>query len=566
MRKHAVPAPEEEKQENSALKRDKWIQCLRQRSGQAVHLARRLGGKVRKMLRVPRRAMESLRMIAREKRNDHFPESDFAVLQVILFIWGCFPMVGERLREHLLRRRKRSARGRARYRAWKEELRLHPAIFLSGALVIAAVAVVLSLYTIATSVSYEGTVLGTVANRKTAEDAVEAVEAVSRTALSSDSYAVERDLIQMQRRLVARRTVETQEELEEELIDRLDQVEYGYMLYVDGEAVAATTFPGALEELLEQMKIGYVTPSTVECSFTEQVEVREEYVPRSELMNLGYIAQKINDTKVGEVSYTVAAGDTYYGVADKFGLTLTELLEMNPGYDVDMLHVGDVLTVSRAVPYLTVVDVERQSYVQNVPYEVTYQDDATMYQGEYKVLSAGVYGKEDVTANVTYVNGAEKGRQVVARVTLTEPVAEVQARGTKERPSWFPTGTFRWPCYGTITSYFGYRNTGISGASTYHEALDIANSTGTPIYASDGGTVVIAGWWGGTGYTVRIDHGNGYVTTYGHNSALLVNVGDHVYQGQQIARMGMTGVASGPHCHFGIQLNGTYVNPLNYLS
>jgi murein DD-endopeptidase MepM/ murein hydrolase activator NlpD len=224
-----------------------------------------------------------------------------------------------------------------------------------------------------------------------------------------------------------------------------------------------------------------------------------------------------------------------------------------------------VLTVAQAVPYLTVVDVERQTYVQDVPYEIAYQEDPEMYQGDYEVLSAGEYGKADVTANVTYVNGEETGRQVVASVTLRQPVTELQLQGTLERPNWLPTGVFRWPCSGVITSYFGYRRPSVAGASTYHTALDIASGYGTPIYASDGGTVITAGWSGGTGYTVKIDHGNGYVTLYGHNSSLLVNVGDHVYQGQQIARMGSTGISSGVHCHFSIIENGTYVDPLNYL-
>ena len=556
MNTQTTPTPEEAaRRPRRAHGIKKWILWLR-----------RVPKAVKAAVGAPRRLTQGARLLAQEKKSNRFPESEFAAVQLLLLVWGCLPMVGSALQERLLRRRKRSARARTRARSRWDELRLNPAIFLSGALVIAAVAVVLSLYTVGTAVSYDGVPVCVVADRKTVESTVDEVEELTRTALHDDGYAVDRNKLQVQRKLAARRSVESRETLCQLLIDRLEQVSYGYMLYVDGESVAATTFPGALEELLEQMKIGYITPSTVECSFTEQVEVREEYVPRSELMNLGYIAEKINDVKAGEVRYTVVKGDTYYGVAEKFGLSLSQLMEMNPGYDPDLLRAGDVLTVSRAVPYLTVVDVERQSYVQDLPYQVTYQDDATMYQGDYKVLSSGVYGKADVTANVTYVNGAETGRQIVASVTLTQPIAELQARGTKERPSWFPTGTFRWPCTGTITSYFGGRNTGISGASTYHEALDIANGTGTPIYAADGGTVIIAGWWGGTGYTVKIDHGNGFVTIYGHNSSLLVNVGDHVYQGQQIARMGSTGVASGPHCHFGIQLNGTYVNPLNYLS
>ena len=556
MNTQTTPTPEEAaRRPRRAHGIKKWILWLR-----------RVPKAVKAAVGAPRRLTQGARLLAQEKKSNRFPESEFAAVQLLLLVWGCLPMVGSALQERLLRRRKRSARARTRARSRWDELRLNPAIFLSGALVIAAVAVVLSLYTVGTAVSYDGVPVCVVADRKTVESTVDEVEELTRTALHDDGYAVDRNKLQVQRKLAARRSVESRETLRQLLIDRLEQVSYGYMLYVDGESVAATTFPGALEELLEQMKIGYITPSTVECSFTEQVEVREEYVPRSELMNLGYIAEKINDVKAGEVRYTVVKGDTYYGVAEKFGLSLSQLMEMNSGYDPDLLRAGDVLTVSRAVPYLTVVDVERQSYVQDLPYQVTYQDDATMYQGDYKVLSSGVYGKADVTANVTYVNGAETGRQIVASVTLTQPIAELQARGTKERPSWFPTGTFRWPCTGTITSYFGGRNTGISGASTYHEALDIANGTGTPIYAADGGTVIIAGWWGGTGYTVKIDHGNGFVTIYGHNSSLLVNVGDHVYQGQQIARMGSTGVASGPHCHFGIQLNGTYVNPLNYLS
>ena len=105
----------------------------------------------------------------------------------------------------------------------------------------------------------------------------------------------------------------------------------------------------------------------------------------------------------------------------------------------------------------------------------------------------------------------------------------------------------------------------MAGASTYHEALDIANSYGTAIYAADGGTVTLSGWYGGLGYCVKIHHGYGFVTTYGHNSSLLVSVGQHVYKGQQIARMGSTGISSGPHCHFAVTRNGTLVDPLNYL-
>ena len=258
-------------------------------------------------------------------------------------------------------------------------------------------------------------------------------------------------------------------------------------------------------------------------------------------------------------------GDTLYGIAQQNQMSVTNLLNLNPGYQSDLIHAGDTLTISNAVPYLTVVDVERQNYLRDVAYSVEYQDDASLYKGDYRVLRAGVYGKEDVTANVTYVNGEEVERDVVAAVTLSQPAAELQARGTKPRPSWAPTGKLRWPCSGIITSYFGYRNTGISGASTNHKALDIAAPYGTNIYAADGGTVVAAGWNSGLGYRILIDHGNGRQTLYGHCSRLLVSAGAHVYKGELIAKMGSTGISSGSHCHFGVYIYGTAVDPLNYL-
>lgn len=167
-----------------------------------------------------------------------------------------------------------------------------------------------------------------------------------------------------------------------------------------------------------------------------------------------------------------------------------------------------------------------------------------------------------MTANVTYINGEETEREVVASVTLSQPVTEQQLRGTKERPTWYPTGSFSWPCTGILTSRFGYRS--LLG-STYHSGIDIGNSYGTSIYASDGGTVTYSGWMSGYGYLIIIDHGNGYQTYYGHNSSLVASLGQKVHKGQLIARMGSTGRSTGNHCHFGVKFNGTFVNPLNYL-
>ena len=179
------------------------------------------------------------------------------------------------------------------------------------------------------------------------------------------------------------------------------------------------------------------------------------------------------------------------------------------------------------------------------------------------MVSKGVYGKADTTALVTYVNSEEIQRDIVEQTVTSAPVSEVQKRGTAPRPTWAPTGSFRWPTNGTITSRYGSRY--IFGGSDWHGGLDIANSVGTDIVAADGGIVTYAGWMSGYGYLVRIDHQNGYETYYGHNSQLLVSVGDKVFKGQHIAEMGATGRVTGPHCHFEVRYNGETKNPLNYL-
>ena len=334
---------------------------------------------------------------------------------------------------------------------------------------------------------------------------------------------------------------------------------------MDGERIGATPYEGALEELLEQLQQAATTEETISCSFKEEVEIKQEYVATEEIMNLGYLAETLYSTKTAEVTYEVKKGDTWSQIAENHSLTSKELLALNPGYDINKLQIGEVLTLSASVPYLTMTVVQQERYVEDVMYDIQYTDSANMYKGDEKVTSAGQFGAADVVANVTYVNGEETERTILSSVTLKEPVTEERLRGTKERPTWYPTGTFRWPVSGRITSYFGGRRSPGGIGSTNHKGIDIAAPKGTPVYAADGGTVTYAGWMSGYGYLVRISHGNGRETYYGHNSRLLVSVGQKVYKGQQIAKVGSTGNSTGNHCHFEVRYNGVAKNPLNYL-
>lgn len=118
---------------------------------------------------------------------------------------------------------------------------------------------------------------------------------------------------------------------------------------------------------------------------------------------------------------------------------------------------------------------------------------------------------------------------------------------------------FIWPVSGVLTSNFGYR------WGRMHEGIDIGAGTGSPISAAAAGTVIVAGWNGGYGNLVVVDHGGGVSTAYGHMSAIGASVGQSVGQGTVIGQVGSTGNSTGPHLHFEVRINGSATNPLPYL-
>ena len=155
---------------------------------------------------------------------------------------------------------------------------------------------------------------------------------------------------------------------------------------------------------------------------------------------------------------------------------------------------------------------------------------------------------------------AEKARRArAAQVSARNNVARSNSTAGASIPA---TGAaFMRPVSGgMVTSPFGYRTSG------FHKGVDIATSTGTPIYASAEGTVIFSGW-NSTGYgnLVIVDHGNGYQTYYAHCSQLYVSYGQYVSQGQNIAAVGSTGNSTGPHVHFQVMYYGAVQNPQNYI-
>lgn len=126
------------------------------------------------------------------------------------------------------------------------------------------------------------------------------------------------------------------------------------------------------------------------------------------------------------------------------------------------------------------------------------------------------------------------------------------------------TGGFQWPANGSKTSNYGWRTHPIFGTRRFHAGIDIGAGYGAPIVAAAAGAVVSAGWQGGYGNTVVIDHGGGLATLYAHQSSIGVVAGQSVQRGQTIGAVGSTGYSTGPHLHFEVRVNGATRDPMQY--
>lgn len=164
----------------------------------------------------------------------------------------------------------------------------------------------------------------------------------------------------------------------------------------------------------------------------------------------------------------------------------------------------------------------------------------------------------------------DKIKQIEAEIKRKEEEARKKAEAAGQKYNTVSIGDikFIWPCPSSsrITSNFGGRSSPTEGASTNHQGTDIGASTGADIVAAASGQVTIATYSASAGNYIMINHGGGVSTVYMHCSKLLVSPGDTVKQGQVIGKVGSTGYSTGPHLHFGVRLNGSYVNPLKYVS
>jgi murein DD-endopeptidase MepM/ murein hydrolase activator NlpD len=165
---------------------------------------------------------------------------------------------------------------------------------------------------------------------------------------------------------------------------------------------------------------------------------------------------------------------------------------------------------------------------------------------------------KDVTSQIKYLED-KRAAEERDQAQIKRQIEAAQSK-TGTKPS-----RLQWPVNGPITSPFGWRVHPIFGTKKMHTGIDIGVAYGTPIKAAAGGTVILAQKYGGYGNATAIDHGGGLSTLYGHQSKIIVKVGQKVDAGQVIGYVGCTGYCTGPHLHFEVRDNGTPVDPTKYL-
>ncbi len=263
-------------------------------------------------------------------------------------------------------------------------------------------------------------------------------------------------------------------------------------------------------------------------------------------------ARKATPLRSEVIIYTVQKGDTLTSIAAQFGLHIETLYWYNNLKSADLLSIGQQLRIP-----------EVDGLIHEVKEGETLESIAETYgvrKGNMIAYAANRL-REPYTLEVgqkVFVPGASK--------PVPRPAVARGARPSYVRLSAPPYATlpggerFSWPVAGRVTDRFGWTG------KRWHTGLDIAAPWGTPIYSAAAGTVISTGWHGDLGYLVVIDHGEGWVTRYGHMAGEpVVSVGQWVERGQLIGYVGCTGWCTGPHVHFEVHYNGTYTDPLSYL-
>ena len=305
----------------------------------------------------------------------------------------------------------------------------------------------------------------------------------------------------------------------------------------------------------------------------EKITIKKDLIPVDEeiFMDSKMLARYLlYGTTEDQQSYIVKNGDTLENIANNHKLNVRELLIVNRDLSTQnaLLYEGQTLTIGYIDPIITVIEEKHEVAYQTIKYNTVAQVNPSVYVGYSRVIREGSDGQKLVTQKVRVENGATTNAIEVGAVITKEAIDRVVETGSKSQIVIGSTEFWAWPTTTTyISEGYGWRTW--EGYTRMHNGVDIASNCGTPIYAANDGTVVVAHPWSGgySGYNqlgnyVQIDHNNGFNTLYAHLTSYFVQQGEAVTMGQLIGTMGTTGYSFGCHLHYETRYNGQLFNPL----
>lgn len=381
--------------------------------------------------------------------------------------------------------------------------------------------------------------------------------------------------IEFQPLRVAEDVLTPTEQLSSLLFQNLSFVTEGAVIKIDGKKEVPVLNEKTAQNILEEVKKYYEPKdenvTLKETYFKEKVEVAKKPLPLSAILPAEKAKALIINGQEEAVTHVVQEGETLWTIARANNMWPEDLWRANPELKGDFLDIGQEIKILKNEPLVHVVAVFEETVKEKIPYQTVVKKDSSLYQGQERVKVSGKEGVKEVKYLTTTKNGLQVLQKVVEAKVLEKAVDQVVLKGTKsEAPYYYSgtvllasrgdgNGTLGWPIYGGINSAYGSRGSG------FHTGVDIAGSTGEAVGAAASGKVIFAGWSGGYGRMIAIDHGNGLVTRYAHLSNIKVSVGESVSRGSVIGLVGTTGNTTGPHLHFEVLVNGSFRNPLTYL-
>ncbi len=269
------------------------------------------------------------------------------------------------------------------------------------------------------------------------------------------------------------------------------------------------------------------------------------------LSNTGLTSVESNNIRDKIIEHVVQGGETIGSIAQDFSLNVNTILWENNLSARSLIRPGDKIII---LPE------------DGVMHTVAKNENISKIASKYGAAIDLIVDKNDLDPDEAlkvgqkiFIPGGKKiveVRRIVNQSYSGTSISRGSGTASSQTIS-HSTGKLLWPTNGArITQYYSWS----------HKGLDIANKTGTPLYAAESGTVEISGSARGYGYYVVINHGGGLKTLYAHASKLRVKAGQEVNRGDIIADMGSTGWSSGPHIHFEVRVNNVQQNPLNYIS